>query len=136
MDAHPGDARKSQRLVAGLLLVAAGLLGILTGAAIIPIDPYVDIGSDRYHHLDITGWGWFRLIVGVATTLSGVALAVDRRGTTVLAIVIGSVSILGSILIFPYHPLPAAITAVLAAMAVWLLAGQLRASRRGSVDRV
>ncbi|MEU4780297.1 hypothetical protein [Micromonospora sp. NPDC023633] len=132
----PDGERRSRRYLAAVLLGAAGGIDFLTGLAIVPLGPYVDIPSAEMFCLDITSWGWVRLVVGVATALAGLAVLVDRRATTVAAIVTATVGIGLGILLLPYHPLAVWMTATLAAVAVWLLAGQLRAASRIPASRV
>jgi hypothetical protein len=131
----PDGERRSRRHLAAVLLGTAGVIDALTGLASIPLEPYVDIASTELFHLDIAGWGWVRLVVGVATALAGLAVLVDRRATTVAAIVTATMSIGLGILLFPYHPVTAWMTAMLAAVAVWLLAGQLGAASRTPASR-
>ncbi|WP_141725307.1 DUF7144 family membrane protein [Micromonospora pallida] len=132
----PEGERRSRRHLASLLLSTAGVIEGLTGIASIPLEPYVDIASMELFYLDVGGWGWVQLLVGVATALTGLAVLLDRRATTVAAIVTATVSVGLGILLLPYHPLATWMTAMLAAVAVWLLAGQLRAASRTSASRV
>ncbi|KAB1139842.1 DUF7144 family membrane protein [Micromonospora sp. DT46] len=132
----PDSERRSRRYLAAVLLGAAGGIDFLTGLAIVPLEPYVDIASAEMFHLDITSWGWVRLVGGVATAVAGLAVLVDRRATTVAAIVTATVGIGLGILLLPYRPLAVWMTAALAAVALWLLAGQLRAASRTPASRV
>lgn len=132
----PDGERRSRRYLAAVLLGAAGGIDFLTGLAIVPLEPYVDIASAEMFHLDITSWGWVRLVVGAATVLTGLGVLVDRRATTVAAIVTASVGIGLGILLLPYHPMAVWMAAMLAAVATWLLAGQLRTASRTPASRV
>ncbi|MFC8848310.1 MULTISPECIES: hypothetical protein [unclassified Micromonospora] len=131
--AGPDDARRSRRLVAGLLLGAAGAIDVLVGAGAVQVDPYVVV-DEGFRRLDVTGWAWFQLATGAALVAAALALTVDRRITALVAVGAGTVDVLLAVAVFPYQPAERAMSALLAAVAVWLLAGHLRATPRRRPD--
>ncbi|MFI2665202.1 DUF7144 family membrane protein [Micromonospora carbonacea] len=123
------DDRRSGRLVAGLLLGVAGAIDASVGASVVRVDPYVVV-DEGFRRLDVTGWAWLQLAAGLATVAAALALTVNRRATVLAAAGAGSFDILLTVLLFPYHPVERALSALLAAVAVCLLAGCLRAAGR------
>ncbi|GAB3819670.1 DUF7144 family membrane protein [Micromonospora zhanjiangensis] len=125
------DHRRRRAVAAGALLVAAGLLDILAGFETIPVDRYFDVDVAGTHHLDITGWGWLHLGIGVVVALGGLAaVAADRHWTAVLAVAGAAASIGVNLLLFPYHPLLGVMVVALDLVAIPLLARNMRAGRR------
>ncbi|MFC7547243.1 hypothetical protein [Plantactinospora sp. GCM10030261] len=116
----PVGWRRRRRYTAGLLLGLAGLIDILAGISAVP-DRYVDISDEGLHHLDLTGWGWLRILVGALAVVVGLAVAIDRRITTALAVGVAVAGIVVGVLLLPYHPLGAPLSAGLAVAAIWLL---------------
>ncbi|MFI7434916.1 DUF7144 family membrane protein [Micromonospora haikouensis] len=126
---RPDDARRSRRLVAGLLLGAAGAVDVLAGVSAVQADPYV-VADDGFRHLDVTGWGWFQLATGVELLVAALVATIDRRAAALAAIGAGAFAVLLTVALFAYQPVERATSALLAAVAVWLLAGHLRATPR------
>lgn len=106
---------------AGIFLAAAGLLDTLASLAMIRSDPYVDIDVQGTHHLDLTGWTWLRLGVGLLVALCGLVTVTQRRWISVLVIVGAAASIGLNVLLFPFEPLVGVMVVALDLVAVWLL---------------
>ncbi|MFC5945294.1 DUF7144 family membrane protein [Micromonospora harpali] len=123
------DARRTRRLVAGLLLGVAGAIDASAGAGAVRVDPYVVV-DEGFRRLDVTGWAWLQLAAGLAVIAAALALTVDRRATALAAIGAGAFGVLLTVALFAYQPVERVMSGLLAAAAVWLLAGHLRATTR------
>ncbi|TCC00437.1 hypothetical protein E0H26_01730 [Micromonospora zingiberis] len=124
----PATERRTgdRRLLSGLCLGVAGAFDVVVAAYEIAVDPYVVVDEAGFHNLDVTGWTWLRLGVGVVMVLSALALTTGRRVVVLVAIGAGVAGIVTAALLFPFQPGTEAISLVLAAVAVWLLVGQAR----------
>ncbi|ASW57154.1 hypothetical protein [Plantactinospora sp. KBS50] len=119
-DGQP-DVGRRRAMTAGIFLGSAGLLDILAGLAMLRSDPYFDVDAQGTHHLDLTGWTWLRLSVGLLVALCGLVTATQRRWILVLATV-GAVASIGlNVLLFPFEPLVAVMVVALDLVALWLL---------------
>ncbi|BCJ57692.1 DUF7144 family membrane protein [Micromonospora endophytica] len=113
--------------LASTLLTGAGLVDILTAYANTLTDPYVVLAEDGTHHLDITGWAWLHLAVGVATLLAGLAVLTGGRRWALVGIGAAVAGIGTGVVLLPYQPVRAVIAMGLYAVAVRLLVRRLRA---------
>lgn len=122
--------RRPARL-AGLLLIGANLVDVLAAYPDTTVDRFVVVTGSAIHLVDITGWLWLDLIVGMAAVLAGVAVVANRRWAQPLAIAGAVLAIAVDILIFPYGPIRAAMVVSLNAAAVGLLVKDRRSRRPG-----
>ncbi|MFY1705218.1 DUF7144 family membrane protein [Micromonospora sp. WMMA1923] len=133
------NRRERPLLLAGILLGTAALFDVL-----IAID---DLGTDRYVSLteqglvrhDVTGWAWLHLAVGVLLGVAGLVAPLGRVWSTRLGLAAATLGIGVHLVIGPFHPVQALITAGLAVAAARLLLRhgrwRRRAERVSSVGR-
>lgn len=69
-------------LLADGLLGSAGLIDVLSGYDGLTGDPYVIVISEGLGQLDITGWAWLLLGMGMPVVAAGLAVVGNRRWVT------------------------------------------------------
>lgn len=121
-------------LLAGGLLIAAGLLDVLSGYGSLTDDPYVVFSPRGLVHLDITGWSLLDVLIGAATAIAGLTTLTNRWWALTLAIAAATAGIAVHVLLFPYHPLLALMIAVLDGTAIRLLLSHRRGVRAAASE--
>lgn len=90
---------------AAIMLIINGAFSALQGVVAL-------IGSNTYYVptraglflFDITGWGWWNLIIGVLLVLTGIALFSGAAWSRVVAIILVALSALGQLFLVPAQP--------------------------------
>ncbi|MFE0451815.1 hypothetical protein ACFW2D_11065 [Streptomyces sp. NPDC058914] len=114
---------------AGVLMLCSGILRVLQGiAALAEDDVYARVGAYLYG-LDLAGWGWIHLVLGVLVAATGAGLLKGAGWARFTGILLASLSLVAQFLFLPYEPLW---SVVVIAIDVFVLRA-LTASRREGV---
>ncbi|MEV6809616.1 hypothetical protein [Streptomyces sp. NPDC051132] len=107
---------------AGVLLLLNGILAILQGiSALAADDVYARI--DHYvYKINLTGWGWILLILGIIAALVGGGILARATWARVAGIALASLSLLAQFLFLPYAPVWSLITMAIDVFIIWALA--------------
>ena len=90
---------------AAIILILNGAFSALQAfVALLGSNTYYAVTEEGLFLFDITGWGWWNLIIGLLLVLTGVALLSGATWARVLAIIIVSLSALGQLLLIPAQP--------------------------------
>jgi hypothetical protein len=90
---------------AAVILMMNGFFAILEGlVALISPHRYFATAGGSLFLFDLTGWGWFVLIMGIVLLIAGGALLTGALWARVLAVIIAVVSALGQLLLLPAQP--------------------------------
>ncbi|WP_327316524.1 DUF7144 family membrane protein [Streptomyces sp. NBC_01235] len=112
-------------LFAGVLMFVSGLLAVFQGiAAIAEDDVYARVG-DYVYEMNLTGWGWVLLIVGVVAAVTGFGLlkgAESAEWARIGGIVLASLSLVLQFLFLPYAPFWAVVQIAIDVFVIWALA--------------
>ena len=117
-------------LLAGGLLAGAGLVDVISAWAYTAADPFVVETRQGVYRMDITGWAWLHVAIGVAVTLAGLLVLTGRRWTVPLAVGAAALAVAVDLLLLPYAPVRALLVVALDGAAVRLL---LRGRRAATV---
>ncbi|MWC00155.1 DUF7144 family membrane protein [Agromyces seonyuensis] len=90
---------------AGVILILNGAFSLVQGIAAL-------VGSNTYYVLtegglllfDVTGWGWWNLLIGAALVLTGIALFMGASWARIVAIVLAGLSAIGQLMLLPAQP--------------------------------
>jgi hypothetical protein len=122
--AHAGLAAGGV-LFAGVLMFVSGILAVFQGiAAISDDDVYARVG-DYVYEMNLTGWGWVLLIVGVVAAVTGWGLlkgAESAEWARISGIVLASLSLILQFLFLPYAPVWALVQIAIDVFVIWALA--------------
>ncbi|WP_037568980.1 DUF7144 family membrane protein [Phaeacidiphilus oryzae] len=117
-------------LLAAVLLLVQGVLGVLQGvAAVAKDDVYAVVGHYAFR-FDLTAWGWIHIALGVLLFLTGLGVL---RGTTwarVTAMVLAGLAVIANFMWLPYTPVWAVIGVGLGLMVIWSLSRSTLSSAR------
>jgi hypothetical protein len=107
---------------AAILLITVGVLSILEGISAVATDKLFIVGTDYIYKLNVTGWGWVHIVLGILLVIAAAGLV---RGTTwgrVAAMSLAALSIIGNFLWLPYYPWWSILVIALNIVVIWAVA--------------
>lgn len=115
------EIRERRRRLAALLLAGSGLYDCLSSIDDLNDDQFVLITREGLYRLDVSGWMWGQLVVGVLMVLAGILLLPGRRWMLRFAAVVAVGALALHVLLFPYRPVTALLVIGLSVGALRLL---------------
>lgn len=109
-------------IAAAALLLTAGVINLLQGISAVVEDDIFVVGPQYTYNLDLTGWGWIHIVVGVLLILTALALMTGATWARVTAIVLACLSIIANFLWIPYYPLWSILIIALDVVVIWAIA--------------
>jgi hypothetical protein len=107
--------------MAGFFLLMAGGFQLLQGlAALIHGDFFVVVQNNTYS-LNVTGWGWIHLIIGIIGIITGFALLAGQTWARVVGIVLAVLSAIANFMFLPYYPVWSILIILLDVAVIWAL---------------
>lgn len=90
---------------AGVILLVSGIFGMIQGlVAILAPDAYFVVTSGSLLLFDLSGWGWWNLIVGLLLALTAGALFNGATWARVIAVILAMLSAIGQLFLLPVQP--------------------------------
>ncbi len=90
---------------AGVILVISGIFSIIQGlVAVIGPNAYYVVTEESLFVLDVAGWGWWNLIIGVLLVVAALALFAGQTWARVVAIILVILNAIGQLLLVPAQP--------------------------------
>ena len=90
---------------AGVILIIAGAIDAIYGLiAIFQPDAYFVVTSGTLFLLDVQGWGWWHLLIGILLILVALALFTGATWARVIAVILASLNAVGHIFLLPTQP--------------------------------
>ncbi|WP_371670191.1 hypothetical protein OG985_22705 [Streptomyces sp. NBC_00289] len=120
---HAGSAWAAGGAVfAGVLMLMNGILAIFQGiSALAKDDVYTRIG-DYVYKINLTGWGWILLVLGVLAVVAGAGILRGVAWARVTGIFLASLSMLAQFLFLPYAPIWSLVMIAIDFFVIWALA--------------
>ncbi len=109
-------------LFAGVIMIMLGIFQAIAGLAAIIEDKFYVVTPNYAYQIDVTGWGWIHLIVGVFVVLAGVYVLSGQLWARIVGITIAVLSALANFFFIPYYPLWALLIIALDVFVIWALA--------------
>ena len=107
---------------AGALMIVSGIGAVFQGIAAV-IDDEIFASTPQYiFALDLTGWGWIHLFLGVLVGLAGVAVIRGQAWGRFIGIALVGLSLIANFMFLPHYPMWAIVTIALDAAIIWALA--------------
>lgn len=107
---------------AGIMLVVAGVWHTLAGiAALFNDDLYIST-PDYVYSLDLTGWGWGHLALGLLVMATGGAILSGRTWGRVVGMVLVVLSLIANFVFIPWYPVWSLVIIALDVAVIWALA--------------
>jgi hypothetical protein len=118
---------------AAIILLLSGLFGAIQGfVAILAPDPYFVVSSGELFALDVSGWGWWNLVVGILLILTAIALFTGATWARVVAVVLAIISAVSQLLLLPAQPWWAMIIIAVDVLVIYALTAHGRELREAS----
>lgn len=90
---------------AGVIMLLSGAFSFIQGLVVlIAPDPYFVLADGSLFLLDLNGWGWWSLIVGILLMLTAGGLFSGATWARVIGVVFASLSAVGQLLLIPVQP--------------------------------
>lgn len=114
-------AAKAGTVLAALLMVLEGVLGITQGASTIAKDQVYALVGTYVYTFSLTTWGWIHLAAGAALLLAGLALFTGAVAARAIGIALTALVVFANLLVLPYQPAASAVMIGLGVSAIWAL---------------
>ncbi|MGO4612653.1 hypothetical protein AB4305_11785 [Nocardia sp. 2YAB30] len=112
-------------IFAGVLILVAGVLHLLTAIAAIAGRDIFVVTEDQVFLVDVTAWGWVHLVISVLFVGAGVGIVTGKTWSYLAGIVMAAISILDNFLFAPIYPFWALVMIAIDVLVIWALARQL-----------
>lgn len=114
-------AAKAGTVLAAVLMILEGVLGITQGVAAIAKDQVYALVGTYVYRFSLTTWGWIHLVAGAAVLLAGLALFTGAVAARAIGIALTVLVVFASLLALPYQPAWSAVMVGLGVFAIWAL---------------
>ncbi|MGV9255252.1 DUF7144 family membrane protein [Streptomyces sp. NPDC003697] len=104
-----------------VMLVIGGVLDIFRGIMGIAQDDVFVATPNYVFQLNLTGWGWFHLILGAAAVLVSAGLFQGQMWARVAGVVIAAFLIIINFLSLPYYPVWSIVAIAIFGFVIWAL---------------
>ena len=112
---------------AGIMLIVGGAFQVIQSIAAIANDEYLLVLPNYVFSIDLTGWGWIHLLIGLILAAVGVFLLLGKGFARIAGIVVAGISALINFSWLPYSPLWALLSIAVDILIIWALATLRRA---------
>jgi hypothetical protein len=115
---------------AGVMLIVGGTLASIFGLVAIINDDWVVFTNRNSVSIDLTGWGWIHLIVGIVVILAGFGVFTGNILARTVGVIVAVVSLIANFLWLPVYPLWSIVIMTIDVLVIWALTahgGEMRA---------
>ena len=106
---------------AGAILIMVGVFQVIDGLQAIINDEFFVRAPHYTYHLDVTGYGWIHLIIGVLMLWMGIGIFQGRSWAAVGGIAVAMLSAIANFFFIPYYPFWAILIIALDVWIIWAL---------------
>ena len=106
---------------AGVMLIIVGVFDIFAGLVALVNDEFYVVGREWVFEFDITGWGVFKIIVGIVLLLSGIGLFSGNVAARVVGVIVAGLAAIANFAWLPYYPVWAIIVISICIAVIWAL---------------
>ena len=122
----PRDGPESGWAIGGIVFAASimiliGIYQALLGLVAIINDEFFVVAPNYTYDVDVTGWGWIHLIVGILVAAGGVGLLYRKLWAAALAIALACLSAIVNFFFIPYYPFWAILIIALNVFVIWAI---------------
>ena len=106
---------------AGIMLIIGGTLNAIYGLVAILNDEWVVWGNRGVVYLDVTGWGWIHLALGIVVVLAGAGVMTGSSIARAIGVFIAALSMFANFLALPLYPLWSITVLTINVLVIWAL---------------
>jgi hypothetical protein len=106
-------------IFAASMMVLIGVFQAIAGLVAIIDDEWFLTTPNYTFDLDVTGWGWIHLIIGVVVLAGGLALFQRRPWAGYLAVGLAMLSAIANFFFIPYYPFWAIVIIAIDVFIIW-----------------
>ena len=106
---------------AGVMLIIMGVFDIIAGLVALVNDEFYVVGREWVFEFDITGWGVFKIIVGIVLLLSGIGLFSGNVAARVVGVIVAGLAAIANFAWLPYYPVWSIIVISICVAVIWAL---------------
>jgi len=107
--------------LAAVLMLIAGIWGVIVGIAGIAQDDLIVATDDWTLQLSITTWGWIHLIVGIVFILSGIGIFTGNVLARTVAVIVAGIGAIVNFAWMPYYPVWSIVLIAVDVAIIWAL---------------
>ena len=108
-------------VLASVLLCISGAFNIITGLVAVFSDRVYAQGPNVTVGLDVTGWGWFHIFLGLVLFATGLALYTGATWARITAIIVVSVNLVTQLLEMPAYSLWSLVIMTVDLLVLWAI---------------
>ena len=112
-------------IFAGVMLVTLACFQILQGLSAVLKDDVFVVGVEYAYKIDLTGWGWIHMLIGVIGLAVGVGILKGQVWAFSAGIGFAVISALAQFAFIPYYPFWAIMIIAMDILVIWALAKQI-----------
>jgi vacuolar-type H+-ATPase subunit I/STV1 len=90
---------------AGIMMIIAGILWTIVGFVAVFNNDWVVFGREAALFVDISGWGWLHIILGLLMLLAGFLVIQGNLFGRTIAVILAVISIVVNFLWLPVYPI-------------------------------
>lgn len=109
-------------IFAGVLMLVHGVLFVLQGIAAIAKDEVYVRLDDYLYMINLTGWGWILLILGILSVFIGWGILSGAVWARATGIMLAALSLVAQFLFLPYAPVWSVVMMAIDVFVIWALA--------------
>lgn len=117
-------------VLAAVLMIVGGIMAIFQGIAAIAKDDLIVVTQNYAYTLDIAGWGWIHLILGVLIALAGLALFTGAVWARMVGIAVAGLGMIANFLWLPHYPFWAVLLIAIDIFVIWALCAGMTKTER------
>jgi hypothetical protein len=107
---------------AGAVMILIGIFQFFAGLGALINDDLFVLTRKYAFDLDVTGWGWIHLILGVIIFAAGLGIFSGATWARAVGITLAIISAIANFLYIPYYPAWAILLIALNVVVIWALA--------------
>lgn len=116
-----GGAAAGWMVFAAVMMIFVGVTTILQGIAAIAKDDVFVATRDYVYQLNLTGWGWVHLILGIIFVLAGLALFQGSTWARYVGVALATLGMVANFMWLPYYPFWALLLIAVDIVVIWAL---------------
>jgi hypothetical protein len=117
---------------AGIMMIMLGIFNVIDGLVALYKDNFYTVGPRGLLVLNLTGWGWVHLVVGVLAVLAGFALFSGAAWARVVAVILAAFNAVTQLAFLNAYPVWATIVIVLDVVVIWAIVVHGKEASTGS----